>query len=290
MPRTVVAPERVVATTTVEAITPATAVATMPDLLGLTADTVARVLADAGVTAEVSTAAEPAAGPEGIVVGQSPSPGEEVSGSISLTVSEPALAPDTIGMPIGDARRLVEGFGAVVQVVREVDPSVAAGTVLSVSPAVGEPVGPVVTMVVADAGDALTLSAIDFTDETGCATTQKAMLNGIAVQDSIYCRVQDGNAGAEWVLSRRVAALEATVGTSDTGEPGRATVRVFGDGALLAETRAVYGETTALKVDLRDVLRLRMEVSVIDGDPTIVLGDARLLGTSAQLAGLEDSQ
>ena len=288
-PRTVVAPDRVVAVET-ESSPVAEAVATMPDLLGLTSDVVARVLADAGISSAVTTMTAPAAGPEGVVTEQVPTPGDEAIGGVTITLSESVATPELIGTQLSEARRLVESLGAVVHVTRDVDPTVADGTVLSIDPEAGEPLGPVLRVVVADAGDALSLSALPFAEPTSCRAVDSAMLNGIAVQDSVACRFDDGAAAGEWVLSRRVSALEATIGVSDRGDVGRAAVRVLGDGKVLAEATAAYGETTQVRVDLREVLRLRIEISAVDGEPVAVLGDARLLGTSEQLADLEASR
>lgn len=290
MPRTVVAPDRAIATEAVDPVVAEEAVVTMPGLLGLTADTVSRVLADAGISTAVKTTTAPAAGPEGVVIAQSPAAGADVIGDVTVTLSEAVLAPELVGLAVAEARDLVESLGAVVQVTREVDPTAADGTVLSSEPTEGQPLGVMVSLVVADAGDALSLSELRFAERAGCRTISQSTLNGTTVQDSILCQPEDDPATADWVLSRRVSALEAVVGVADQGNTGEATVRVLGDGVLLAEARARYGETTDIRVDLRDVLRLRIEVVTVSGEPDVVLGDARLLGTADQLAALEAGQ
>lgn len=115
-PRTVVAPDQVAAIE--EPSTVAVAAAVMPDLLGLTSDVVARVLADSGVSSAVETKSAPAAGPEGVVTEQSPAPGDEVVGDITVTLSEAVDTPELIGKQLSEARQLVESLGAVVQVTR----------------------------------------------------------------------------------------------------------------------------------------------------------------------------
>ncbi len=291
-PRTVVAPELAAEPAPTESIeVPEEApVPTMPDILGLSEETVARVLSDAQIVAEIVTERAPAAGPEGVVIVQVPAPGAEVTDEVTVTFSESVVMPALVGLTTAEAREVVEQLGAVVQVTREVDPSVVEGTVLATQPAAGEPLGVVVSLTVADTPDALSLAQLRMVERDDCRTIRQSTLNGNSVQDSIECSPRQDAASAEWVLSRRVAALETTIGVADRGDVGSATIRIYADGELVGESAAQYGEASEIRVDLRNIMRMSIEVTTESGEPTVVLGDARLLSTADQLAALESDQ
>ncbi|QTE30330.1 PASTA domain-containing protein [Pengzhenrongella sicca] len=273
---------------------PTTGPAAMPNVLGLDSATAQRALLDAGVSTTVTFAARPAAGPNDVVVAQDPVGGQTTSGAVVLTLSTSATVPELVGANLADARAALEALGAVVQVTRSVDPNQTEGLVLSVDPASGQKVPAVVTVVVADPGDALTLASVNMADHSGCGTTSNITVNGAAVQDSVKCTLNDSDSSfADWVLAREAVAFEATVGTSDQGATGSAHLRVVGDDRVLLDTIVMYGTSSQVRLDVRDVLRLHVEVTFPDPKsttPTVILGDARLLGTAEQLAAIEATQ
>ena len=293
MPRTVVAAPAATSDKVgpQSAETPSTV---LPDVLGLDEETARRVLADAAVRAEVRVDTAPAAGPAGVVVAQDPAPGMELAGAVTLTLSERVDVPEgVVGVQVQEARTLLEGLGAVVWVTRTVDLTQPEGVVLSSTPAVGEALGPVVNLTVASPGQGVSLTDLSRVDSDSCSRLSQGSVNGVAVEDSLECDVEVGDEGpayAEWVLGRHGAVLEATAGALDSGEAGTATVRVLGDGAVLAEVPVQYGATTPLRVDVTGVLRLRVEVHATGGAPTVVLGDARVLGTQEQVTALQEVQ
>ena len=259
----------------------------MPSLLGLERDIAQTVLADAGldgVTIEFTE--QSAAGPVGLVLGQKPSPGSGDVKEIQLTVSTAAPMPDVKGRSVVDGRKALEQLGAVVEIQRRLDPTVSNGQILETTPPAGDVMPAVVQVAVSDPGDALTLSTIRSVDDDYCSDINAGeMVNGKAVGDSVQCAPGKNPAYVEYAVSRNAAALEAVVGTNDRGGTAGAAVTVLGDGRPLATVSVGLGHSEPIRVDLRDVLRVRIEMTTGDPDhaPKVVLGDARLLGTKEGL-------
>lgn len=260
----------------------------MPDVLALDEQTARRVLADAGVTAQLRTATRPAAGEAGRVVAQSPASGEAASGVVTLTLATAAATPKLTGATLEAARATLEKLGAVVTVTRVVRPSATAGTVASTTPKAGQPLTAVVTVAVNDPGRGLDLASLDDIDSDKCDTVDSASVNGTQVKASIRCYAdRDGGATDSWNLARKVAMLTATVGLDDTGNTGTARVRLIGDGKVLADKSVRFGATTKLRVDVSKVLRLKVTVTTSSTDSvTVILGDATLLASEANLTAL----
>lgn len=258
----------------------------MPSILGLERPIAAAVLGDAGIGADrVAVIEKPAAGPAGIVLRQTPAAGAATDGAVSLTVSTPALVPDVTGRPEADGRRAIEELGAVVRVVRDVNFDAPHGTVLAVEPPVGQPSSTVVTVHVADAGDALTLSKVRPV-KSDCSGATDVTADGRTYANAVTCTSRAGKTvAAEYALSRGAAALETAVSTADRDGTGRATVTFFADDRPVSTTSIGLGRTENVRVDTRGVLRLRIEVTTGDKDqaPTVVLGDARLIGSTDSL-------
>lgn len=294
LPRTVVAGAEPAPAEASVGSPPTEAAALMPNVLGLDEATSRRVLADAGVTAAVTTDGEPAAGPPGVVTAQEPQPGDDAGHAVVLTLSEPVTVPgDITGAAADDARATLEALGAVVRVTRSVDPARPEGVVLSTDPPAGQPLGSVIELVVADPGQAVSLSQLRRLESAGCSTISGGTVNGRSVEDSITCTDRASTeepATSEWILARHGVALEATVGMLDREEQGSGTLRILGDGSVLSETAVSYGTADAIRVDVRGVLRLRVEFASTSGQPTAVLGDARVLGTEQQVAAILDAQ
>ncbi|MFC7961306.1 PASTA domain-containing protein [Rhodococcoides kroppenstedtii] len=258
----------------------------MPSVLGLDVDVARQVLADAGLgSIEVRTVDRPAAGPAGSVVTQDPAAGSTGVDAVSLTLSSPVLIPDVIGKSVADARAQLEKAGAAVQLDPIIDPTLPASTVRDVYPPVGSEAPSVITLTVVDTGDALSLATVGTVDSSGCSTVDEAVLNGTSVGSSVSCEPGNRSGYVEYALSRGATALDALVGTDDRGGAGGARVRILGDGRELAAVDVSLGRTVPVRVDTRNVLRLRIEVTGASGAtaPDVVLGDARLSGTPAGL-------
>lgn len=258
----------------------------MPSVLGLNGDVAQTVLADAGLSGiETELVERPAAGPVGMVLSQNPSPGTNPVESIELTVSTPTQMPDVMGKSLDDARAQLEQLGAVVEIVPRFDPTVPKDQVIEFVPKTGETVPTVVTLTVADPGDALTLASVSSIDYDSCSTVDGVTVNGATVGDSIECDSGEDVAYIEYALSRNASALEAQVGTNDRGGTGAATVTVWGDGRQLATVEVWLGQSVPLRADVTGVMRLRIDVTTVgtEQNPSVVLADAKLLGLPAGL-------
>ena len=224
---------------------------------------------------------------------QDPMPGEDPTAGVTLTMSEQANVPaGVVGAPVAAARTALEALGTVVQVTRAVDLTQPEGVVLSADPAPGQPLTSVVKLVIADQGDAIALANLNRVDGQGCSSTSRATLNGAAVQESPSCRVAPSSAPAyiDWLLARQGVVVQGTVGVLDSGKAGKAIVRFYGDGAVLAEVPAQFGASTPVSVNVTNVLRFKVEVVATEGEPTVVFGDGRVLGTADQIAAIRDAQ
>ncbi|MFC0315387.1 PASTA domain-containing protein [Gordonia phosphorivorans] len=264
----------------------------MPSLVGLNRDTATAALGDAGISGiPVEYADRPAAGPPGTVIGQTPAAGIAVDERIVLTVSVPAPMPDIVGQPNREARSALEDLGAIVTITTAVDPAATAGAVLRTEPAAGTTMPLSVTMVVADPGDALSLSTVSSVDSSSCSTSRSSSVAGRTLANNLTCTPGSSKkAEVEYAINRNATVFEATVGTDDTEGTGRATVTVFGDGRPLKTLTVNLGKSEDIRVDVRNVMRLGIVVTADGGDqsPTVVLGDARLRGSADgldQIAG-----
>lgn len=265
----------------------------MPSVLGLEREVAATVLHDAGIDSGTVTVAEQtAAGPAGIVLRQSPASGTTTGRPVNITVSVPALVPNLAGRTESEAGTTLERLGAVVQISRDVNFDVPHGVVLTTDPAPGQPTPTVVTLHVADAGEALTLSDVVAID-SDCSGQSDTTVNGVTFANSVACSSRANNVvAAEYSLSRNAEALEATVGTDDREGTGQATVTVFGDGNPLSTTHVGLGRSEPIRVRTHGIMRLRIEVTTGDKDqaPTVVLGDARLIGSKTGLDAISGSK
>lgn len=253
----------------------------MPSLLGLNRDIAQTALSDAGLSGvKVTVKEQAAAGPTAMVIAQKPSAGTASVSDIELIVSVPAPMPAVVGSNLQEGRSTLEQLGAVVQVVPQFNPSVPKNQVLDTTPKPGEPIPTVASLVVADPGDALTLASVNSVDRDDCSTTKSVTVNGASVGDSVSCDSGKQPAYIEYSLSRGAAALETLVGTNDRGRTGPAHVAILGDGRELAAADVWLGHSVPLRADLTGVMRMRIVVTTDDTkqNPTVVLGDAKLLG------------
>ncbi|MFT3662254.1 MAG: PASTA domain-containing protein [Gordonia sp. (in: high G+C Gram-positive bacteria)] len=275
-----------------EAFEAAAARADMPSVVGLDRNAAGAAISDAGISGvKIEYLEQPAAGPPGTVVGQKPASGNLVSGEIELTLSIPADMPDLTGVPHRDARTKLEDLGAIVAVEQVVDPEVPAGAVLRTVPEKGRTMPRTVTMVVAEAGDALSLSTVSSVSSSNCSSSSSSSVNGQTLSNNVTCRPGSSKTGRiEYAVNRHATLLEAVIGTDDRQGTGGATVTVFADDRPVKTVKVGLGTSEDVKVDLRKALRLRIEVTTAGGDdsPTVVLGDARLRGSTQgldQIAG-----
>ncbi|MBO3746113.1 NPCBM/NEW2 domain-containing protein [Streptosporangiaceae bacterium NEAU-GS5] len=110
----------------------------------------------------------------------------------------------------------------------------------------------------------------DLTPVTGNPDREPATVNGQSYVNNVILyldsSMQDGNA-AEYDLSRSWSSLRGTIGLRDDAPQGAsARFQVFGDGNLLYEKDLAFGQSEAINVDVRDVLRLKLQVMPLAGD------------------------
>ncbi|WP_330767028.1 PASTA domain-containing protein [Rhodococcus sp. M8-35] len=265
----------------------------MPSVVGLDRHIARSVLADAGLSdTPVAIDDYAAAGPVGLVLEQHPEPNSNPGQEIRLVVSTPIPVPAVVGKPVAEARDALETLGAVVRVVPAIRPEIPRGQVLSIAPAEGAPTPTVVTVTVADPGDALTLATVESVEQSSCSTTDQVSVNGAVVGPSIECSTGSDVAYIEYALARNAVALEALVGTNDREGTGGAEILLLGDGRELARLGTGLGQSHQVRTDLQGVLRLRIEAHTgQDGEaPAVVLGDARLLGSTEGLNAIAGAE
>lgn len=270
-------------------------IATMPDVLGLDQDIAARAISDAGLVAKVTFTSEPAAGEPGLVISQNPPVGQQPGKEVTLTVSTPATMSEVVGKRSETVRDQLEDLGAVVVVEPVVRPDADEGTVVATTPKAGRKLEQIVTLQVADAGEALSLDQISPL-EASCAATGQATINGTPISVGYSCDVAKDSPGAlSFNLARKAALLTATVGIADTSTvtTGSATVTVYVDGKRSETYRAAFGATTAMRVLVTNALRVRIEVTTSFIDDSwntlpVVLGELAVTGTAVDLDALAD--
>lgn len=258
----------------------------MPDVLGLDSQTAQRVLRDAGIEAGATTVEREVAGPPGLVVEQSPLPGDEVTGPVSWVESVPVVMPELAGETAQTGTQVLTELGAAVQITRRVAPAESPGTILATDPEAGSPVPTAVTIEVSDPGEALPLTELSSVDREGdCSRLeQTATVGGAVVEQSIRCRVgPESPAMVEYNLARHAEALRTVVGVDDAGRQGTGQVRLLVDGQERQTLEIASGDATEVLLDVSGGLRLRLEVVGGDeeGRVEIIFGDAALLADTS---------
>lgn len=271
----------------------------MPDVRGMPLDDARQVIGDAGIAVEALTVDEqPAAGPPGTVVAQTPAFDTADPAAVVLTVSTVAVVPAVEGRPGDEVTDEIALLGAEVETVRQYVPGVPAGTAVGVAPAPGQPLPSAVTLTVAEAGGSAFLTSLRAVDG-GCSSGPRD-INGTTFENTLSCStggIGQGGQESAWVVGRHVDVLEASVGVPDDAEPGTTVlVEVLADGAVVTTARASYGTSTPLSARVTGALRLGVRVTLLaTGDTSsfsggsAALGDARLLGSVDGIAALAGS-
>lgn len=257
-----------------------------PSVVGLTEEQARVVFVDAGL-ADDGIRFEPvdAAGDPGVVIDQDPRPAEPLIGDVVLFVSRQADTPDLIGADTGDARDTLADLGARGLVIRRYVEGATPETIVETTPAAGEPLGYEVELVVAEPPAAMFLTELSSVESDGGCRGDDVQINGTIHDDSLTCTPdRDDVDFLEYALNRQLSTLVATVGVSDRADDTAVvTFRVWADDESTEWTLA-YGESQEISVDLRGVLRLRLEVTRATatedrGGVTIGWGTPQLLGS-----------
>ena len=263
----------------------------VPDVRGMETAVAKQALADLDIDPNAVTIREVEwAGTPGIVVAQEPVGGEQVTGSLTLSVSKQASVPEVTGKKKKDAIDALQALGAEVTVTEQYSASATTGTVLSVSPQVGSPLDSSVQLVVAESGGSILLSSVNTAGSgSSCSTDTNISMNGTSYKEALAC--SGGYSSKEsmyaWVLGRHASTFSTTVGLADSGKTdATATVRILADGNEVARADVAYGKPAKVDADVSNALRLEIAVSSKNGD-TVYLGDALVKGTTAQIDQLE---
>lgn len=267
----------------------------LPDVRGLSPDDAKQALADAGFDpAQVTVKQEPSVRPAGSVLAQDPLAGTEGPGPVVLTVSTAATVPDLRGAPEADGRRALEDLGVYVSIERKYDAGATPGTVLSLTPAVGETATEEMTMVIAAEPASVYLAEVKAVSGR-CRAANSAQISGDAFPSAVSCPLDAERADENaWLLNRKVAGISGVVGIDDTATPG-VDVRlvITGDGTTLFDKTLTYGKAEPLDIKTAGMLRLTIHVTAADPNadaqkvPAAVLGDLRLTGSQDDLASLD---
>lgn len=271
----------------------------MPDVTLLERDAALAVLADVGVAADaISVGLEPWAGDIDRVLLTEPSSGERLGGPVTLVLSTAAAVPDVSGMARDEAVAAMENLGAVALVRSSYEPGAEPGTILATQPPAGQVLPAQIEMVVAGTGEALDLTEVPAVDSDNAGTTREVSGSGqlfaTAWQlepDSPSGDREPEPAFVEFSLGRHVDRLEGTVAFEDAGATqGQLRLSVLGDGQQVDAVAVGFGVSQPLSADVRGVLRLRLEVmpvADVDEQPTLLLGEPRVVGSAEGVAQLE---
>ena len=263
----------------------------VPDVRGMETAVAKQALADLDIDPNAVTIREVEwAGTPGIVVAQEPVGGEQVTGSLTLSVSKQASVPEVTGKKKKDAIDALQALGAEVTVTEQYSASATTGTVLSVSPQVGAPPDSSVQLVVAESGGSILLSSVNTAGSgSSCSTDTNVSMNGTSYKEALACSGGFSNKESTyaWVLGRHASTLSTTVGLADSGKTdATGTVRILADGNEVARADVAYGKPAKVNADVSNALRLEIAVSSKNGD-TVYLGDALVKGTTTQIDQLE---
>ena len=263
----------------------------VPDVRGMETAVAKQALADLDIDPNAVTIREVEwAGTPGIVVAQEPVGGEQVTGSLTLSVSKQASVPEVTGKKKKDAIDALQALGAEVTVTEQYSASATTGTVLSVSPQVGSPLDSSVQLVVAESGGSILLSSVNTAGSgSSCSTDTNVSMNGTSYKEALACSGGFSNKESTyaWVLGRHASTLSTTVGLADSGKTdATATVRILADGNEVARADVAYGKPAKVNADVSNALRLEIAVSSKNGD-TVYLGDSLVKGTTTQIDQLE---
>lgn len=259
----------------------------MPDVRGLTRDDAAQVLADSGIAASTITFEDAPSGlPEGTVVRQVPVFGTPSPTAIVIGVAVPATMPSLTAADRSEAVATLSDLGVAVTIVFQYDTKAAIGTVLSTSPAAGEPLGDTATVTLATTGSSVALG--DLRRLSGsCRTTGEVSLGGTRHPSAVVCSAQAEPSTSVWSIGAKGDQFTATAGIDDDATPGtNATVEVLADGQVVDSWQVAFGKPVEISVPVTGVIQLSVRVNSPD-DVEVLLAGAAVAGSDEAIAELE---
>lgn len=263
-----------------------------PNVLGLGEAAARQALADAGIDpAMIMVRAVPYVGERGLVVEQSPPPGEQPDGTVDMSVSAEAKMEELVGLPIEDARAALTQLGAIATVVRRYEPGITADRVVATEPAAGEAITERVTLTVAEAPSSAYLSKLE--PVASDCSIDTLNVGGRSRSDAIVCQPgEDSPRRIDYLLNKRIGRVDAVLGVSDraaTGAPVHFLVRI--DGRAVESITTSFGAPRLIRVPVSGAVRLTIIASVPKSDPAgeqveAVIADARVFGARSAVDAL----
>ncbi|CAN5321912.1 hypothetical protein BH23ACT9_BH23ACT9_28200 [soil metagenome] len=279
------APEVTLAITTAATDVPTdavTAVSTvMPDLIGLPQTSALEALADLGLDPSMVVLREtPQVGDAGRVVAQEPLEGVRDPATATLTLSAVASMPDLVGIDEEQAVDALSTLGINITRVGVFDQDADVGTVISTSPAAGEPALADTTVTIATAPDAVFLTGLQGLNRS--CSQSAGTVAGAVFDESIVCQARRDPVTEEYALIGQPTVFEATVGIDDRADLDAVVLfQVATESELLISEQITFGQQVTVSIALGDALRLRITTTLVGEDTSAVAtvwGDARILG------------
>ncbi|WP_185975799.1 NPCBM/NEW2 domain-containing protein [Tessaracoccus rhinocerotis] len=261
----------------------------MPDVRGLSEETARQVIADAALgSSEITISSTQWAGPEGLVVTQSPVFGVAEPAEIDLVLSVPAEVPEAVGRRAADISREVSNLGAQVTIVEAYQPGAEAGTVLGIEPAAGNPLPAMVTVTQASPASSVYLREVEAL-QSDCRA-ESVRLDGPTYDFGMSCSVRETSESV-WLLARVVDSIEGAVGIPDTADPTTtARVEIIVDGTVALDTTVAYGQpATQVDIDATGALRLVIRITNTNAElnsTVVALADTQIVGEASAVEGL----
>jgi hypothetical protein len=266
----------------------------MPDVRGLGPDEAQQVIADAGIdVATVTVTSQPAAGPSGVIVAQTPAFGAVQPAKVTLIVSAPAAVPDAIGKDAAPVLAELDGLGAQIRRTGVYIPGTRVGTVTAISPAAGSPLPHIVDLTVTAAPTTIALGALG--DDGDCRRVDAPEMDSRTWTDAIACDSSAGGDTSTWTFNGRVGDVTGTLGISDDSEAGStATVVLLADGRPVGSYVLRRGQSTAFTVTVSGATTFSIaSTSTSSGSgsgsgspPTVIAGGLLARGSSADISAL----
>lgn len=258
----------------------------MPDLTGVQLEDAKADLAQYNV--RIIEKSKISSEPVGTIIEQNPVAGADFAQTITLIVSTaPPVVPDVTGQTFGKAEEALEKLGFTVIESPVFDQTLADGLVTAQDPAAGTSNAAEVTLsvvrrpVVAFLADMEPVSR-EATDSY-IPGVQKS--NGKSYSHGLLIDPWTAGATVEYDFSRQYRRMTGELGLDDKSDSSAlGKVEIYGDGRLLTTTDVPFGTTIPVDVDVTDVLRLKINVSVLDGKGAVVFGDFQAQGLQSEVS------
>jgi len=268
-------------TTSPATSTPAVAVVEVkvPSVVGKSLDEALALLSAAGLAGDVKNVE--GSGPYQLVSKVSPIAGEKVEpgSSVVLTVPvPPSTMPDVTGSLLTTARRGLESYGIEVTV-QEVLQEGTDQQIIDQTPTAGEPYSTAITLTVTRQPAIVYVADLEYVD--GEAASRSAQVNGTVYTRSVLIYAGSGGSAVEYDLARKYLKLRGIVGPVDqVSASSTYKIEVFADGTRVFDQTLGLGQTAPFDIDVTNVLRLRLQVTLLSGPQRdyVAFADLQILG------------